>query len=86
MDAKKQVEETLKQLEKEIVELENAQVELMRKKWALETKLEKQQEMLSSLELRAEKVEEVRSLWRNIALLLAAAWGITLSFFHIDRK
>ena len=43
MDAKKQVEETLKQLEKEIVQLENAQVELMRKKWALETKLEKQQ-------------------------------------------
>lgn len=86
MDAKKQVEETLKQLEKEIVELENAQVELMRKKWALETKLEKQQQVLSSLELQAETAVKERSVWKKAALVLAVAWGIVLSFFNIDRK
>jgi len=86
MDAKKQVEETLKQLEKEIVMLENAQVELMRKKWALETKLEKQQQVLSSLELQAETAVKQLSVWKKAALVLAVAWGIVLSFFNIDRK
>jgi hypothetical protein len=86
MDAKKQVEETLKQLEKEIVMLENAQVELMRKKWALETKLEKQQQVLSSLELQAETAVKQLSVWKRAALVLAVAWGIVLSFFNIDRK
>ena len=86
MDAKKKVEETLKQLEKEIVELENAQVELMRKKWALETKLEKQQQVLSSLELQAETAVKQLSVWKKAALVLAVAWGIVLSFFNIDRK
>lgn len=86
MDAKKQVEETLKQLEKEIVQLENAQVELMRKKWALETKLEKQQQVLLSLELQAETAVKQLSVWKKAALVLAVAWGIVLSFFNIDRK
>lgn len=86
MNAKQEVEETLKQLEKEIVELENAQVELMRKKWALETKLEKQQQVLSSLELQAETAVKQLSVWKKAALVLAVAWGIVLSFFNIDRK
>jgi predicted unusual protein kinase regulating ubiquinone biosynthesis (AarF/ABC1/UbiB family) len=86
MDAKQHVEETLKQLEKEIVELENAQVELMRKKWALETKLEKQQQVLSSLELQAETAVKERSMWKRVALVLGVAWGIVLSFFNIDKK
>jgi hypothetical protein len=86
MDAKQHVEETLKQLEQEIVMLEKAQVELMRKKWALETKLEKQQQVLSSLELQAETAVKERSMWKKVALVLGVAWGIVLSFFNIDRK
>jgi predicted unusual protein kinase regulating ubiquinone biosynthesis (AarF/ABC1/UbiB family) len=86
MDAKQQVEEALKRLEQEIVFLENAQVELMRKKWALETKLEKQQQVLSSLELQAETAVKERSMWKRVALVLGVAWGIVLSFFNIDRK
>jgi septal ring factor EnvC (AmiA/AmiB activator) len=86
MDAKQHVEEALKQLEKEIVFLEKAQTELLRKKWALEEKLEKQQEAISSLELQAEKAKEGLSLWKKAAIVMGVAWGIVLSFFNIDRK
>lgn len=86
MDAKQEVEETLKQLEKEIVMLERAQVEMMHKKWALETKLEKQQQALSALELQTETAVKQLSMWKKVALVLGVAWGIVLSFFNIDRK
>ena len=86
MKSRNEAEEAIKQLEKEIVMLEKAQVEMMKKKWALEGKLDKQQQALFSLELKAETVVKQRSLWKKIALVLAAAWAIVLSFFHIDRK
>lgn len=86
MENRNEAEEALKQLEKEIVFLEKAQVEMMKKKWALEAKLEKQQQAMLSLEMRTETAVKQRSFWKKAALVLAAAWAIVLSFFHIDRK
>lgn len=86
MDAKQEAEEALKQLEKEIVVLERAQVEMMHKKWALESKMEKQQEALLAFELQMETAKKERSMWKKAAIVLGVAWGIVLSLFNIDKK
>lgn len=86
MKEKHEAEEALKRLEQEIVMLERAQTELLRRKWTLEDKVRKQEDMINLLSLHSESTEKKRSAWRNVALLLAATWGIVLSFFGIERK
>lgn len=86
MKEKHEAEEALKRLEQEIVMLERAQTELLRRKWMLEDKVRKQEDIINLLSLHSESTEKKRSAWRNVALLLVATWGIVLSFFGIERK
>ena len=79
-------ERALKQLENEIVFLEQQQTELLRKKWALEERIRKQNERIALLELEGTEAKEKRSMWKKVALVLAATWAIVLSLFSIDRK
>lgn len=79
-------ERALKQLEKEIVFLERQQTELLRKKWALEDRLRKQQERIQELETRETEAKKGHSFWKKVALILAAFWALIISLFNIDRK
>jgi len=79
-------ERALKQLESEIVFLEQQQTELLRKKWALEERIRKQNERIALLEMEGTEAKEKRSMWKKVALVLAATWAIVLSLFSIDRK
>lgn len=79
-------ERALKQLEKEIVFLERQQTELLRKKWALEDRLRKQQERIQELETREMEAKNGHSFWKKAALILAAFWALIISLFNIDRK
>lgn len=79
-------ERALKQLEKEIVFLERQQTELLRKKWALEDRLRKQQERIQELETRETEAKKGHSFWKKAALILAAFWALIISLFNIDRK
>jgi len=82
----KQAQESIKQLEKEVVSLEIQQTELLRKKWALEDKIRAQQECISFLSTNVEAEGRSKSIWKKIALLLAAMWAFVFSFFSIDKK
>lgn len=79
-------ETAIKQLEREIVFLETQQTELIRKKWALEEKIRKQQELIERFQYEGQNAKNSLSVWKKAALVLAVAWGIILSFFNIDRK
>lgn len=79
-------QKALKQLEKEVVELERHQTELIRKKWGLEERIRKQEELIKRLEYEGENNKNALSAWKKAALVLGVAWGIVLSFFNIDRK
>jgi len=79
-------ERALKQLESEIVFLEQQQTELLRKKWALEERIRKQNERIALLEMEGTEAKEKRSMWKKVALVFAATWAIVLSLFSIDRK
>ena len=79
-------ETAIKQLEREIVFLETQQTELIRKKWALEEKIRKQQELIERFQYEGQNAKNSLSVWKKAALVLAVDWGIILSFFNIDRK
>lgn len=79
-------ERVLKQFEKEIVFLERQQTELLRKKWALEDKIRKQQERIQQLETSETEKKKGLSVWKKMALVLAASWALVLSLFSIEKK
>lgn len=76
----------IKKLENEIVSLERDYTTLLRKKWKMEDEIRVQKEKIGYLEMV--KVEEgnKRSTWKKIALILAGAWAVFLSFFASDKK
>lgn len=79
-------ERALKQLENEIVFLEQQQTELLRKKWALEERLRKQQERIEELENKKEKEQKGHSFWKKTALILAAFWALVVSLLAAEDK
>ena len=79
-------ETAIKQLEREVAFLETQQTELIRKKWALEDKIRKQQELIERFQFEGQEAKNSLSVWKKVALMFAVAWGLVLSFFNIDRK
>ena len=79
-------ETAIKQLEREVAFLETQQTELIRKKWALEDKIRKQQELIERFQFEGQEAKNSLSVWKKGALVLAVLWGLVLSFFNIDRK
>lgn len=79
-------ERALKQLENEIVFLEQQQTEMLRKKWALEDRLRKQQERIEELEKGREAEKKGHSFWKKTALILAAFWALVVSFLSMEDE
>lgn len=86
MNALKAAEDSIKQLTKEVVALDVQQTELVRKKWALEDKIRNQEYVIALLSVNIEEKKKSLSVWKRVAILLAASWALVLSFFNIDRK
>jgi hypothetical protein len=76
----------IKKLENEIVTLDRDYTALIKKKWRMEEDIRKQKELIEKLEDTNLSEIKKRSLWKKIALLLAASWAVFLSFCGIDRK
>ncbi|NCX94490.1 MAG: hypothetical protein EBX40_07425 [Gammaproteobacteria bacterium] len=76
----------IKKLESEIVGLERDYTALLRKKWKMESEIRTQKEKIVNLEIIKESESNKRSTWKKIALVLAGAWAVFLSFFASDKK
>jgi len=76
----------IRRLEDEIVSLDRDYTALLRKKWLLEEQMRLHKQQIADLEITTHTEVQKRSFWKNIALLLAATWGVFLSVCGLDRK
>lgn len=76
----------IKKLESEIVELEQSQVALIRKKHKMEEEIRSHKAKIADLELIKHSEAQKSSLWKKVALVLAASWAVFLSFIGVDKK
>jgi hypothetical protein len=80
------VDPVIKKLEDEIVELEQCQVALLKRKNRMEEELRRQKAKIADLELITHSESQKLSLWKKVALILAASWAVFLSFVGFERK
>jgi hypothetical protein len=76
----------IKKLENEIVSLERDYTTLLRKKWKMEDEIRVQKDKINHLEMIKTEEGNKRSMWKKIALILASAWALFLSFFYPEKK
>ncbi len=76
----------IKKLENEIVSLDRDYTALLRKKWRMEEEIRNQKAQIVNMETEVRSESEKRSVWKKIALLLAASWAVFLSFWGVERK
>ena len=76
----------IKKLENEIISLDRDYTALLRKKWRMEEEIRKQKAQIADMETEVRSESEKRSVWKKIALILAASWAVFLSFCGVERK
>jgi hypothetical protein len=79
-------ERVIKKLENEIVVLEQDLTAIIRKKYKMEEEIRQQKAKIEVLELTARSEVAKQSTWKKIVLILAASWGVFLSFCGFERK
>ena len=52
----------------------------------MEEEIRNQKAQIADMETEVRSESEKRSVWKKIALILAASWAVFLSFWGVERK